>query len=112
MNVKAVIAPILLLALLTGCTTLNPTRSPAAGGTASPTPATLTDSGTPTSASPGEAITAPAETGGGVEVEPGKTASRQDTEQVLNDILNQLDQLDRLYSELDEVSEDDLNLNE
>lgn len=109
MNAKAVIAPILLLALLTGCATSNP----AASGTVSPPAAIRTDSGTEASEAPGVTGTAPTAAGGGTTgAEQGKTASKEDTEQVLNDILNQLDQLDRLYSELDEVSEDDLELNE
>lgn len=126
MKVRYIVAAALMLSFLAGCGTV---KSGASGQTDSPavsTAVTATDN-TPAAGASSEASPAgePSAEAGGVTAIPGDatatpvatpvvtpvvTADPDETKEVLNGILDQLNQLDQLYSDMDEVSDSDLTL--
>ncbi len=117
---SAAIGAVLILLLLTGCAKAE-TGAAGKESAAPASPAATVTSGLPAeSASSGaapsgsEAEPAPSGAADPKAAAPGSPTGAADPKeagQVLDGILNQLDQLDQLYSEMDEVSDDDLNVN-
>lgn len=113
---SAAIGAVLILLLLAGCGKAN-TGVP---GKESAAPVATVTGGIPAESASPEAISPDVDTGevqsgaadsGAVSASPIGAADPKQAEQVLNGILNQLDKLDQLYSEMDEVSDDDLSVN-
>lgn len=121
-KIRSVITAALILTLLAGCGAVNtgasgqvssPASSPAVSVTGDTPAATVSPEAQPTgtagepSAAAGGVTAVPDDTTAG----PAATADPDETKQVLDGILDQLNQLDQLYSDMDEVSDDDLTLN-
>ncbi len=109
MKARHIVAAALMLSLLAGCGTANSgvsgqTDSPAVSAAVSVTDGASV-AGEPSAAAGG--VTAiPGDTA----AVPAATADPDETREVLNGILDQLNQLDQLYSDMDEVSDSDLTL--